>query len=232
MKKYFFLAAMMLSALCMGAQVYQHSVGVNVGGINGLSYKGFIGSNEHLFITADLGVKLSQTQGVAGTYSYYNTFSGGVESDKGHFSSPNYKMLYWTLEANPNMGYQGEIADFGAGTICWFAGGGISLGMLQTAEGTGSRAWKNMKILRDEYKKDSNRYPYPYNFKMGVNALIGMELCLKRAPINIGIDFRPGWGEYFWRYKYSNAYYHETDNEKYSYAFFDWGLAASIRYRF
>lgn len=76
--------------------------------------------------------------------------------------------------------------------------------------------------------------------KFGVNAIAGVELALKGAPITIGIDFRPGYGLLF--AGHDEDYKKAQDEAKefgyeYSatapvYHFFDWTLAATVRYTF
>ncbi len=54
--------------------------------------------------------------------------------------------------------------------------------------------------------------------KWGINAIAGVELGLDDAPLAISLDFRPGYGMRF--------------RENYSTSFFDWAIAASVRYTF
>lgn len=76
--------------------------------------------------------------------------------------------------------------------------------------------------------------------KFGVNAIAGVELALKGAPITIGIDFRPGYGLLFASHNEDYKKTQEVAKEfgyEYSetapvYHFFDWTLAATVRYTF
>ena len=54
--------------------------------------------------------------------------------------------------------------------------------------------------------------------KWGINAIAGVELGLDDAPLAISLDFRPGYGMAF--------------VENGSVSFFDWAIAASVRYTF
>ncbi|MBO5346094.1 MAG: hypothetical protein J6A44_04205 [Paludibacteraceae bacterium] len=55
--------------------------------------------------------------------------------------------------------------------------------------------------------------------KTGANVLMGVEFASNSVPLDFGLDFRPGYGMTFF---YDIIIGH----------FFDWALAASIRYRF
>ena len=133
MKKNLLVAAMLLCALTISARPYTHSIGVNVGNIYGVSYKGYV--SENLVVIADLNVKLGASKGYAWSQSWSdkdyqkqmkdaNVKMSGSETDK---------FAYWTFEANPNIAYQGLIANAGFASIHWFAGAGISLGCGQYA---------------------------------------------------------------------------------------------------
>ncbi len=136
MKKNLLVAAMLLCALTINARPYTHSIGVNVGNIYGVSYKGYV--SENLVVIADLNVKLGASKG----YSWITTHSdkdhrdmlkdAGVKmsgTDKDiSLDGKSYPFAYWTFEANPNFAYQGLIANAGFASIHWFAGAGISLG--------------------------------------------------------------------------------------------------------
>lgn len=209
MKKISLFAAMLLCALTISARPYQHSVGVNVGGINGASYKGFVRSLEHMFIIADLGVKVSATKGmyISELVRYQGSSATGTESR-------NEPFVYYSFEANPNLGYQGDIKDFDFASLHWYAGGGISAGVSQYGSN-----WAEISDAR-KYADE------PYWFKFGINAIAGVEMCLKNAPLNIGVDFRPGMATDVNSRSFGNATYITAIT------YFDWALAASLRYRF
>lgn len=111
MKKFFL--TLMIAAMAMGsfAANYQHSIGAVAGGLNGISYKGFISGNWAL--QADLGVGLKATAGsVTGSTSWGSATSGDGQHD------------LWDVVFNPNIEYQGNITR----GFDWFAGAGISGG--------------------------------------------------------------------------------------------------------
>jgi hypothetical protein len=80
--------------------------------------------------------------------------------------------------------------------------------------------------------------------KFAVNALVGVEVVLKNAPLTIGFDVRPGYGMLFMgrdkaeRDAYNALVKEHWDNGElysatlYSYQYFDWTVSASIRYTF
>lgn len=108
----------------------------------------------------------------------------------------------YTFEFNPNLLYQNIIADFDEGHIDWYAGGGFSIGLAHDLY---------------SYTYGVEDTDTPVYGKFGLNALLGVEVALA-APVNIAIDFRPGYGIAF--------------NDNYHFSFFDWALALSVRYRF
>lgn len=133
MKKNLLVAAMLLCALTISARPYTHSIGVNVGNIYGVSYKGYV--SENLVVIADLNVKLGASKGYAWNQSYSDKDYQKQQKDAGEklSGSETDKFVYWTFEANPNVAYQGLIANAGFASIHWFAGAGISLGCGQYA---------------------------------------------------------------------------------------------------
>ena len=255
MKKLTFVAAMLLSATVVCAGAYKHSVGLSVGGLNGFEYKTFVG--EHFVIAADLGVRVSQTQGL--TISVVALDRDQKSKDKTQ-SFGDIRMAYWTFEGAANFAYQGTIADFSAGTLDWFAGGGLSLGMMQghtygkdkgryaynmktgADVKTVGDAWKAMADDRKVYKdsddpKEDFGSKNPYMFKLGLNAYAGVEFALKSAPLVFGMDFRPGLGLGMKNFSDATVSDPETMtdyecNKLMSIAFFDWALNASVRYYF
>jgi hypothetical protein len=139
MKKNLLVAAMLLCALTISARPYTHSIGVNVGNIYGVSYKGYV--SENLVVIADLNVKLGASKGYSWATSYSDKDYQKQLKDAGYKLSgtdkdlmgKSYPFAYWTFEANPNFAYQGLIANAGFASIHWFAGAGISLGCGQYA---------------------------------------------------------------------------------------------------
>lgn len=175
MKKFYVVLASVLCLASLNAAEYKHSIGAEVGGLNGVSYKGFIFSNPNLALQADLAVGVFQAR------LHHNGESFAIPSNG-----------YFDFTANPNVVYQGEISN----GFSWFSGGGVSLGMMNNI-------------------KTPDNAPYG---KFGINALAGVEYKIANAPVTVGIDFRPGYGLRF-----------DKNN---SFSFFDWKLAASVRYCF
>ncbi len=107
----------------------------------------------------------------------------------------------YTFELNPNVLYQNVIGVFDEGRVDWFVGGGLSLGLCHDLY---SNTWVDNSDL-------------PTYGKFGFNAIAGAEIVFD-APVNLSLDFRPGYGVGF--------------NDNYHVSFFDWALVASVRYRF
>ena len=251
MKKTLLAAALLLSALTISAQDYTHSVGVTVGNMYGVSYKGFIFGVDGLALQADLGVKLSNmgkkiTQTVKYDYQEDGKSQPGFPVTNTASVKYDNSIDYLTFELNPNIVYQMAIADFNFGKLSWYAGGGISLGLLKATahgdfyyddKGNKHNSWWAMSRV-DEVpdgnggtKKEAR---VPAQFKFGFNAVAGLELNLNNAPIVIGLDFRPGYGlgAYTDKDEYTSGGVKYTDKYSFTSSFFDWTLAASVRYRF
>lgn len=213
MKKFTFVAAMLLSATIAFAASYEHSVGVNVGGLYGASYKAFLFGNDNLALQIDLGVRLEET---AGSFKY----KIGDSSSKFKFKSAN----FYTFEVNPNVMYQDEFYSFNGGSLSWFAGGGVSLGLM------GEYSWCSIK------HESWNNYDWPYRIitnengantiygKFGINAIAGLELEFSKVPLALSFDFRPGYGLGFWGKKVNDVKYNSTLN------FFDYTISVGLRY--
>jgi hypothetical protein len=107
MKKLVLVVVAMLATGVMYAQTYQHSVGLVVGSLNGVSYKTFLGENFALQTDLAFGVVATQ---------------GGTEVATG-------EVRYWDFQVNPNAYYQKEVASFSWGTLSAYGGGGLSIGM-------------------------------------------------------------------------------------------------------
>lgn len=229
MKKSLFVAVMLLGAMTMSAAPYKHSIGITAGGLNGFEYKGFL--KEHLVIVADLGFRTSAT----GKVIFHTNCDGERTSDRSDEG-----VVYWTFESAANMAYQGTIKKWSAGSLQWFAGGGLSLGMIQMGETWEdiSDARKNWRDLDSDKREDGMN---PSQFKFGFNAYLGTEFVFKKVPLVVGIDFRPGYGLAATSYSYRGWDYDEETGElsigekmKVSSvtSFFDWTLSATLRYRF
>ncbi len=259
MKKLTFVAAMLLSATIVCAGAYKHSIGVTVGSQYGVEYKTFVG--EHFVVAADLGVQLGATKNITTNVTFSNPDAQKAYEKLNKSSQTlDVKLAYWAFQGAANFAYQGTIKDFSAGTLDWFAGGGVSVGLMQGQEygkykgsypvnmKTGKEiktvgdAWKAMADTREVYKKsDDPKEEFgsknPYEFKLGLNAYVGAEFALKSVPLVFGLDFRPGLGLGMKSYGDATVTDFETMtnyecNELMSIAFFDWALNASIRYYF
>ena len=249
MKKTLLAAALLLGALTVSAQDYKHSIGATVGSMYGVSYKGFIFGVEGLALQADLGVKLGNygktyTLHYKGDYTVDGTSAPGYPVSATYTGKRAWSQDYFTFELNPNVVYQKPIAELSFGKLSWYAGAGISIGMLKSAthgdyydsKGNKHNSWWAMSQTVDTYNSitgdKETKALIPAEFKFGFNAIGGVELKLNSAPIVIGFDFRPGYGL---------SYYNDTekgtvagkeykDISKYTTSFFDWTLAASVRY--
>lgn len=101
------------------------------------------------------------------------------------------KLLYsWTFDLNPNLMLEKEIKNIG---LYWFVGGGASIGL--------------------GYYHLNN-----FAFKIGLNAIGGVEYKFAKIPLTIQADIRPGFGTGF--------------GSGGAYPFFDWASCASVRYTF
>lgn len=259
MKKSLFVAAMLLGAMTMSAAPYQHSIGITAGGLNGVEYKTFVG--EHFVVAADLGVQLGATKNLTETITYSNSDAQKAYEKFNETSiTLDAKFAYWAFQGAANFAYQGTVKDWSAGSLQWFAGGGINMGLMQgqtydkyegsypTNMKTGKDiktvgdAWKAMKDTRKVYKdSDDPKKDFgsknPYEFKLGINAYAGMEFVFSNVPLVLGMDFRPGLGIGMKNIKDATVFDPETGtnyecNELLSIAFFDWSLGVSLRYCF
>lgn len=161
MKKSLFIAVLLLSALTISARPYKHSVGINLGGANGFSYKGYVGDMDQMIVVVDFNAKLSASKGVYTVSEYANKdvedyCQKTIGKNYGENNNSDVKFVYWTAEINPNLGYQRQIADLSGATLHYIIGGGISLGMAQMStydkDLSMADAWKNMKDARKAYR--------------------------------------------------------------------------------
>ncbi len=211
MKKLTLFAALLLGALTVNAGDYKHSIGVNVGNQYGVSYKAFLFDNENLALQIDLGVRLQETSG-SGKYK------------RGDASTFKFKSAdFYTFEVNPNVLYQKEFFSFDGGKLSWFAGGGISLGLLGEYS-LCSLKWDTWSYYwPDRVITDENDAKTVYG-KFGFNAIGGVELKFTKIPLAISCDFRPGYGLGFWGKKVNGDKVSETVH------FFDYEIAVGVRY--
>ena len=191
-----------------------HSLGIVVGGLNGLSYKVLVKDN--FAIQTDLAVGLFKT-------AYLDVYS--VEGEK---ESSATNGSFWDFTLNPNCMYQKEVAN----GFSLYAGGGINIGL--------------GKVMEVEGHPVNNS---PVYGKIGVNAIVGMEYQFSNVPLALAFDFRPGYGCFFRKEKFSEVGYWEPeeydwDLEGYYWGnysnssatlsdhCFDWKLALALRYCF
>lgn len=257
MKKLLFSAVLLLGTMAANALPVQHSVGVVAGSLNGFEYKAYF--QNKMVVAATLGVRASQSQGLASTTIYTNNSAQEYHERMGEelIENNNYKFVYWDLEVAGNIGYQDNFKVMSAGTFSWFVGGGLNFGTIQLEAfdkingkypvGPKGReikkaidAWKNMKDSRDAYddlsSHDRKYVPSPLAFKAGLNAYAGVEFKFRNLPLIVGCDFRPGVGVAInsWRDRvvdYEQSKIYEGDCIK-ALGFFDWALNASVRYYF
>lgn len=242
MKKIFTLAVAAMTAMCAFAQDYTQSVGLVVGSLNGASYKYFI--SEELAIQADLGIGVMATGG-SSVSTANKTLEGKSDKTK---SVTKMDVSLWTLQVAPNFIWQKDLTTFDWGKLDYFVGGGLTLGYAKFIKGelVSSKNYKDGKEINStEYRRgDATFIGTDEGFnqsygKFGINAIAGVELALTGAPITIGLDFRPGYGLLF------TGDNEDTKEEKEdvksmggkmttsnTFSFFDWTLAATVRYTF
>lgn len=231
MKKKLFIAVMLLGAMTMSAADYTHSVGVNVGSQYGFSYKGFIFGVDGLALQVDLGARLEKT---VGSWKSIMKGDGSSTTSKSKFK----EAPVYTFEVNPNILYQKECCSFNGGSLSWYAGGGISLGLMGQM---GSAKFKSVVAARKDwgdYENEGSSDSWEKTKKwmvnekgketiygkVGVNAVVGMELNFSSAPLALSFDFRPGYGLGFWSKNSNKTTYTDVMN------FFDWSIAVGLRY--
>lgn len=255
MKKIFTLVVAAMTAICAFAQDYTHSAGLVVGNLNGLSYKYFL--SEELAIQADLGFGIVAT---SGSFVSQEKFSQkDDEYDNSSKLTLGASANLWTFELAPNFIWQKNITSFDWASLDFFVGGGVSIGYAKLtrleakkAKYSGKETYRGEVTERNrEYNGDEIRYMNIWGFadyyaksygKFGVNAIGGVELALTGAPITIGLDFRPGYGLMFTsdltadnkelQEDIKNAGEDASIKESDTYSFFDWTLAATVRYTF
>ncbi len=117
----------------------------------------------------------------------------------------------WDFIANPNLVYQGAIAK----GFSWFAGGGLSMGMVS-----------GFAVSMDGVRATYNATRDDLMGKFGLNALTGVEYKFPAAPVVMGVDFRPGYGLDFKTEKEQGVTTSISEH------YFDWKLALAVRYCF
>ena len=205
MKKLLLLATVLsVGAVAVNAQNYKNSIGLNVGTMEGLSYKGFL--NQNVALVLDLGINFIKTPGLVVDIDKYD----GVKEKS---LTKGWTYGIWEFEFNPNIVFQKEIKSWDKVGLSWFAGAGASIGM--------------MKPTSASYNGWSFNLSYDKVFgKWGINAIGGMEMNFSKAPIALSLDFRPGYGMMFRTEQKKN--YTNTMLAH----FFDWKIVAAVRYTF
>lgn len=243
MKKSLFVAAFaLLFAASVSAQgEYTHSIGGTVGTMYGVSYKALL---SNIAIEVDLGVNLLGSV----PYTMVTKWDGGSSKVKSSdFPSGWYDTFYYTFEANPNVMYQGLAKSWGWGSISWYAGGGLSLGLITYIDVVKKVADKydiedyyfvraNAKAAVDDYPDWWTAEDYAaagvdyagnsdskVNFKWGLNAIGGAEIHFHKVPLAISLDFRPGYGM---------AVPKQQKNVTTLMHFFDYKVVTGVRYTF
>ena len=143
-------------------------------------------------------------------YAYQMDLGGRfVSGDDKIFSSVYiYYFSGWSLEMNHNFLYQDHIKRWDDYCLDFFLGGGFSFGGLFG----GSEELYENNIYQEGYASN-------LGIKFGLNAMLGMEFMFERIPLSLQLDFRPGYGFY---YNFGNGNIYP--------AFFDYAIAASVRY--
>ncbi|MCQ2324833.1 MAG: hypothetical protein MJZ58_01420 [Paludibacteraceae bacterium] len=220
MKKNLFVVALLLCALTISAREYQHSVGIVAGNSFGLSYKGYVRGNEHFVIETNLTTKLlapgSYSLGYAAAASAGN-ISAHTDDQWGTVEAGTNNFL--TFEASPNFYYQAQAADLPGAVLNWYAGGGIGVGTLWLAS-------NDFKQVEGFIGFDNVNLPA---FKVDEHAVVGVEFCFKKVPLNLSIDFRPGCGEFV--YVTAQSIQGVTKAAAMVGVFFDWTAGVALRYR-
>ena len=190
------LLALLMVCGSLGAQEYHRSIGATLGSLNGLSYKYW--ATEGFAIQVDIGFQIIATK----------TGSVMVKGPDLVYNEPFVSSItYMGGQLNPNFMWQGELTD----NLYLNLGGGFSADIIRS---------RDMKFLSDigipvEYQNNTA-------MKFGINAFLGLEYTFD-APVNLSLDFRPGYGQ-----EYDNI----AAGYKYYIGFFDWNLCLGIRYRF
>jgi hypothetical protein len=249
MKRLFVLVAMVLmTAGLLWGRDYKHSLGLVAGSFSGLSYKVLLA--ESLAFQADLGVGVMATTGELSRSAVVIKFDGSeLDGWKEKYRACG---SLWTLQVSPNFMWHKVLAEKQECNIAFTLGGGISVGYSQiinsptVSSGTLFHINKSGLVSEGiEIEEEVINGTLDDDLgKFAVNALVGVEIVLKNAPITIGFDVRPGYGMLFMgrdkaeRDAYNALVKEHWDNGElysatlYSYQYFDWTVSASIRYTF
>lgn len=151
----------------IAAQEYNHSIGLTLGSLNGLSYKYW--ATENFAFQVDLGFQIieTRTSGILVKGPYYNESATLVKA-----------INYMGGRITPSLLWQTDIAED------WnlFLGAGFSADIIRGV---------NVKNLDIDLSAISWEATNKYACKFGINAVMGIEYCFD-GPLNVSLDFRPG----------------------------------------
>lgn len=120
MKKIIFVVTMLLVMTSISAASYEKAIGIEIGGINGISYKQFIIDN--CAFQCDLTVGLFQSSDSSMVIEI-------SERDFVPFSCKIDNFNGFDFKVNPNIVWQKTVID----GLDFYAGGGVSLGLFHTS---------------------------------------------------------------------------------------------------
>lgn len=169
MKKLFIMVALAATTLCVTAENYKNSIGINIGSFYGLTYKGFFTDN--MAFQADLGVSLLPTVGNAVVSSSIGNVTTGININS------------YTFEFNPNLIYQNDIQSFSWGNLYWLAGLGVNVGFLDALQNAGNAIqfkWGINAIGGVELKLANSPFVVSLDFRPGY----GMSIPAKNSVYN------------------------------------------------
>lgn len=156
MKRFFFilLLAAAVSQMGMAQLHYKYAIGIEAGSLNGVSLRVFpSATHPQRAFQFDLGYKLQKT--VSGIYFHEDEYPG--------WGGTIMRLPVRTLEASFYWSHEFTAAEFAAGQIDWYLGGGFHAGT--------------------EFHKD---------VKAGGGMQVGGEFIFANFPLNLGLEFRPG----------------------------------------
>lgn len=208
------IIAMLAVSMAMYAGGYRHSVGVTLGTVNGVSYKGFVSNNSHFVLQVDAYWQM----GLSPNWELWSTVTNGVRKEflTEFRTTTESGGEYQSAMIEPSFLYQGKIGRWELGNMYWFAGGGVGLGALW-----GGNFDDASLMCRPE---DSFR---PW-FKMSQHLMMGVEFSFNGAPLVLGIELRPGMAQ---TYMTSGGDWYDNFRTQ-SALMFDWGANFSLRYCF
>lgn len=182
---------------------YTHSLGINVGSLNGISYKALV--TDHFAISTDLGVKFN------------------------YIAANRANITAYTFEWDMDFMYQFYMSDHSF----FFLGGGFVLGYnwkfkSQVIDGY-VQGWNWYWGQWGYTYPVPVAIPYGRTYsiyhdagKGGVHGILGFEFVLD-DPVSISFDFRPGYSEFFGK-TYDGRMAHVGG--------FDWSIDFAVRYTF